>query len=94
MPKTGRERKKLGVKKVKKTPKSGREKSKVAVKKSEKWPKKAFTPTFGFHAQKKTLYPTALRKREDLRTVRALLAWQGPSWFNKAREACTQFSQD
>jgi len=53
MPKTGRERKKLGVKKVKKAPKSGREKSKVPVKKSEKWPKKAFTPTFGFHAQKK-----------------------------------------
>ena len=55
MLKTGRERKKLGVKKIIKAAKSGREKPKVPVKKSEKWPKIAFTPTFGFHAQKKTL---------------------------------------
>ena len=51
--KTGRERKKLGVKKVKKAAKSGREKPKVPVKKSEKWPKTAFTPTFFFTPKKK-----------------------------------------
>ena len=53
--KLGVKTKNLGVKKVKKVPKSWREKPKVPVKKSQKWPKMAFTPTFGFHAQKKTL---------------------------------------
>ena len=72
MPKTGRERKKLGVKKVKKAPKSGREKSKVPVKKSEKWPKKAFTPTFGFHAKKKTL--TSCMENEKTNTEKRNLS--------------------
>ena len=43
----------MGVKKPEKTVKSGREKRFLPVKKTKNIEKMAFTPIFGFHAQKK-----------------------------------------
>ena len=50
---TAREKKNVGVKKLKNGPKSGREKRKVPVKKNQKMPKIGFTGTFYFHGKKK-----------------------------------------
>ena len=47
--------KKVGVKKLENGPKSGREIGFLPVKKLKKWPKMAFTGTFYFHGEKKTL---------------------------------------
>ena len=46
-------KKKLAVKKPKKSQKSAREKTKLPVKKLTKWPKMVFTGNFFFHGQKK-----------------------------------------
>ena len=51
--KTTREKKIVGVKKLKNGPKSGREKRKVPVKKIKKIPKTVFTGTFFFYGKKK-----------------------------------------
>ena len=61
-------KKKLGVKKIKKAAKSEREKPKVPVKKSGKWPEMAFTPTFGFQAQKKKTLLGVSREGRSERT--------------------------
>ena len=47
--------KKVSLKKLENWPKSGREIGFLPVKKLKKWPKMAFTGTFYFHGEKKTL---------------------------------------